>query len=58
MTHILYPTGTNGDQARVRAEQGFDMISVATDVDVLSQGFVAHMSSALGQQSKVGSGYS
>ncbi|KAI5120420.1 hypothetical protein M0805_006920 [Coniferiporia weirii] len=49
---------TNGDQARVRAEQGFDMISIATDVDILSQGYAAHISSATGANVAVGSGYS
>ncbi|THH10443.1 hypothetical protein EW145_g1341 [Phellinidium pouzarii] len=49
---------TNGDQARVRAEQGFDMISIATDVDVLSQGYAAHISSATGSNVAARSGYS
>ncbi|KAH8111412.1 Phosphoenolpyruvate/pyruvate domain-containing protein [Phellopilus nigrolimitatus] len=49
---------TNGDQARVRAGQGFDIISIATDVDVLSQGYAAHISSATGADVNVGSGYS
>ncbi|KAH8111365.1 Phosphoenolpyruvate/pyruvate domain-containing protein [Phellopilus nigrolimitatus] len=49
---------TNGDQARVRAGQGFDIISIATDVDVLSQGYAAHISSATGANVNVGSGYS
>lgn len=49
---------TNGDQARHRAEQGFDMISVATDVDVLAQTYAAYMRAATGQSTQVGSGYS
>ena len=50
--------GTNGEQSRVRAEQGFDMISIATDVDVLAQTYAAYMTSATGQSATVESGYS
>lgn len=51
--------GTNGEQAKARAAQGFDMISIATDVDVLSLGFAAHMASATGAKiGGSGSGYS
>lgn len=50
--------GVNGEQARLRAAQGFDMISIATDVDVLAQGFAAHMTSASGSNVSVGTGYS
>lgn len=51
--------GTNGEQAKARAAQGFDMISIATDVDVLSLGFAAHMASATGTNiGGSGSGYS
>ncbi|KAL5504802.1 hypothetical protein ACEPAH_7465 [Sanghuangporus vaninii] len=49
---------TNGDQSRLRAEQGFDMISIATDVDVLAQTYASYMTSATGQNVSVGSGYS
>jgi len=50
---------TNGEQAKARAAQGFDMISIATDVDVLSLGFTAHMASATGTNiGGPGSGYS
>jgi len=52
---------SNGAQARVRAQEGFDMISVATDVDVLAKGFAGHLATALGSESgeeSVGSGYS
>ena len=50
--------GTNGGQARDRANQGFDMISIATDVDVLAQGYAASIGSATGTVTSVGSGYS
>ena len=53
------PSGTNGEQAKARAAQGFDMISIATDVDVISLGFAAHMASATGANATgSGSGYS
>ena len=53
--------GGNGEQARVRVEQGFDMVSIATDVDVLVQGFAAHAAAALGdngQDTGTSGGYS
>ena len=55
---VMIMIGTNGEQARLRAAQGFDMISIATDVDVLAQGFAAHMASASGGNVTIGTGYS
>ena len=52
-------SGTNGEQAKARAAQGFDMLSIATDVDVISLGFAAHIASATGANATgSGSGYS
>ena len=53
-------SGTDGEQTAIRAKEGFDMISVATDVDIIAKGFatqvaVGHGSAAGG--SAVGSGY-
>jgi len=37
---------TNGEQARIRAAQGFDMISVATDFEILAQSLAEHVATA------------
>lgn len=34
---------TNGERKKARAVQGSDMISIATDADMLVLGFAAHM---------------
>ena len=48
--------GANGEQAAQRAAQGFDMISVATDVDIISRGFEANVQVASGLRGVGGSG--
>ncbi|CAI4211282.1 unnamed protein product [Parascedosporium putredinis] len=39
---------TNGDQARVRIEQGFDMVSIATDATVLAEGMMRELGASQG----------
>lgn len=39
---------TNGEDARVRAEQGFHMISVVTDVGVIGDGMQKELATAKG----------
>lgn len=41
--------GTDGNDARVRAEQGFDMISVTTDVGVIRNGMQNELKTANGE---------
>ncbi|KAF8922124.1 Phosphoenolpyruvate/pyruvate domain-containing protein [Mucidula mucida] len=49
----------NGEQAAKRFAQGFDMVSVTTDIDTITDGFAAALSVATGQNAKfTGSGYS
>jgi hypothetical protein len=43
----LHP-GNNGDQARARAAQGFDLVSVVTDIDILTTGFANALATARG----------
>ncbi len=52
-------TGNDGAQAQIRAKEGFDMISVATDVDMIAKGFASQVAAASGDAggSTVGSGY-
>jgi len=49
----------DGAQAQIRAKEGFDMISVATDVDMIAKGFAGQVAAASGDAggSTVGSGY-
>jgi len=50
-----HPTaGLNGDQAAERFAQGFDMVSVTTDIDTLSDGFTTALLTATG---KFGAGF-
>jgi 4-hydroxy-2-oxoheptanedioate aldolase len=41
-------SGTDGNDARIRAEQGFEMVSITTDVGVLSEGMISAMETAKG----------
>ncbi|PBK92698.1 Phosphoenolpyruvate/pyruvate domain-containing protein [Armillaria gallica] len=50
-----------GEQAAKRFAQGFDMVSVTTDIDTLTDGFAAALQAATGQSNAftvAGSGYS
>lgn len=47
---------TDGNDARNRAEQGFDMISVNTDVGVIRTGMLNELKTANGEVIKGGSG--
>ena len=55
--HILKPgstahngyTSTSGPEARLRAEQGFDMVSIITDVAVLGEGMARELDAANGK---------
>ncbi|KLO09963.1 Phosphoenolpyruvate/pyruvate domain-containing protein [Schizopora paradoxa] len=49
----------DGAQAEIRAKEGFDMISVATDVDMIAKGFANQVAIASGDAggNPVGSGY-
>lgn len=50
---------TNGEQARQRLEQGFDMVSIHTDVGVLAQGMTRELETATGKAlEKKSGGYS
>lgn len=44
--------GTDGKDAQKRAAQGFDMISVATDVGVLGGGMMRELETASGSEAK------
>ncbi|KAJ7577026.1 Phosphoenolpyruvate/pyruvate domain-containing protein [Mycena floridula] len=48
----------NGEQAEKRFAQGFDMVSVTTDIDTLSDGFAAALSRATGNFAAGTKGYS
>ncbi len=53
--------GLTGEQAAKRFAQGFDMVSVTTDIDTLTDGFAAALQAATGQSNTftaAGSGYS
>ena len=52
----IYTLGTNGSQAASRAAQGFDMISVASDVDIISGAFTNHVQEATGLKGQKGPG--
>lgn len=45
-------SGTNGEQAKSRAEQGFTMISVIADVNVIGDGIAREMTAAKGDDGK------
>lgn len=47
---------SNGEQARQRLEQGFDMVSIATDVGVIVKGMKVELGEATGQLQKASSG--
>lgn len=49
-----YGEGTDGNDARARAQQGFDMISVNTDVGVLRAGMLNELKTANGETVKGG----
>lgn len=52
-------TGLTGEQAAKRFEQGFDMVSVTTDIDTLTDGMAAALNAATGSNAAfTGSGYS
>jgi hypothetical protein len=40
--------GTDGNDAQNRVQQGFDMVSVITDVGVLGEGMNRHLATAAG----------
>ena len=46
---MLMHAGTDGNDARRRAEQGFDMISVTTDVGVIKNGMGHELKTANGE---------
>ncbi|VDB91531.1 unnamed protein product [Peniophora sp. CBMAI 1063] len=48
----------NGEQAEKRFKQGFDMVSVSTDIDTLVDGFAKHLSQVNGGPDGASSGYS
>jgi len=48
----------NGDQAAARFNQGFDMVSVSTDIDTLTDSFANHLSKVTGDAPSAVSGYS
>lgn len=49
----------NGEQAAKRFAQGFDMVSITTDIDTLTDGFAAAVNTATGSNAAFGgSGYS
>lgn len=48
IVNSLY-SGSNGEDASRRREQGFDMISVITDVGVLAEGMLREIGVAKGQ---------
>jgi 4-hydroxy-2-oxoheptanedioate aldolase len=39
-----------GSEARTRAEQGFDMISIITDVEILAKGMSLELDAARGKE--------
>lgn len=47
-------SGTSGEQAKARAEQGFDMISVIADVNVIGDGIVRELNAAKGEGAEGG----
>lgn len=50
---------SNGEQARQRLEQGFDMVSIHTDIGVIVQGMTRELGIAMGKtQEKKSGGYS
>lgn len=50
---------SNGEQARQRLEQGFDMVSIHTDIGVIVQGMTRELGIATGKaQEKKSGGYS
>ena len=50
--------GLNGEQAEKRFKQGFDMVSVSTDIDTLVDGFAKHVSYVSSGPAGASSGYS
>lgn len=46
------PKGTDGAQAQARAEQGFTMISVIADVNVIGDGIARELTTARGSGGK------
>lgn len=46
--------GTNGAEAKRRMEQGFDMVSITTDVNVLGDGITREINAAQGLDSEEG----
>lgn len=56
----LITSGTDGLDAQKRAQQGFDMVSIITDVGVLAQAMLQQLDVAKGkgqEQSKSRDGY-
>jgi 4-hydroxy-2-oxoheptanedioate aldolase len=45
-------TGTNGAQARSRAQEGFDMVSIITDLGVLEEGMIRELAVATDGQAQ------
>lgn len=45
---MLTLVGTNGAEAKRRTEQGFDMVSIITDVNVLGDGITRELNAAKG----------
>ncbi|KAJ4481118.1 Phosphoenolpyruvate/pyruvate domain-containing protein [Lentinula aciculospora] len=48
----------NGEQAAKRFAQGFQMVSVTTDIDTLTTAFANELSAAIGKNTDVNKGYS
>lgn len=46
---LTFPIGTDGSDARKRVEQGFDMVSIATDVGVFGSGMLGELKVANGE---------
>lgn len=46
---LTFSIGTDGLDARKRVEQGFDMVSIATDVGVFGSGMLGELKVANGE---------
>ena len=56
---LTLPSGLTGEQAEKRFAQGFDMVSVTTDIDTLVDGFASALATATGKlkEGAASSGY-
>ena len=53
---VFVVTGSNGEQARLRAQQGFDMVSIITDVGAFEEGMMRNLGVAGGSTGEGGAG--